>query len=95
MVIIAAGEPSAAVTIAVWPRSTATPSPGCCNHDERISPWRNTGWGVVQAVNTETHDEQTVRCASRAERKMLRAVTRGADILDGSTLATLRTLLPA
>ncbi|ABW12007.1 hypothetical protein Franean1_2577 [Parafrankia sp. EAN1pec] len=65
------------------------------NHDERVSPWRGTGWGVVQAVNTYTHHEQTVRGASRAERNMLRAVTGGADSLDGSTLATLRTLLPA
>jgi phage/plasmid-like protein (TIGR03299 family) len=62
------------------------------NHDNRVSPWRNTAWGVVQAVNTYTHHEQTVRGAGRAERNMLRAVTGGVDELDQATLATLATV---
>lgn len=45
------------------------------SHDIRVAPWRNTAWGVVQAVNTFTHHEQTIRGAVRAERNMLRAVT--------------------
>jgi phage/plasmid-like protein (TIGR03299 family) len=63
------------------------------DHDARVSPWRGTGWGVVQAVNTYTHHEQTVRGMDRAERNMLRAVEGGADALDAGTVATLRRVL--
>jgi phage/plasmid-like protein (TIGR03299 family) len=62
------------------------------NHDNRVSTWRNTAWGVVQAVNTYTHHEQTVRGAGRVERNMLRAVTGGVDDLDQATLRTLATV---
>ncbi|MBP2708631.1 DUF932 domain-containing protein [Microbispora sp. RL4-1S] len=63
------------------------------NHDLRVAPWRGTGWGVVQAVNTFTHHEQNVRGAERAERNMLRAVTGGIDELDQGTLLTLSKVL--
>ncbi|MDF5758437.1 DUF932 domain-containing protein [Spongiactinospora sp. TRM90649] len=63
------------------------------NHDMRVSPWRGTAWGVVQAVNTFTHHEQTVRGAERAERNMLRAVTGGVEELDRTTLRTLSVVL--
>jgi phage/plasmid-like protein (TIGR03299 family) len=63
------------------------------NHDARVSPWRGTAWGVVQAVNTYVHHEQTVRGAERAERNMLRAVDGGVDQLDTTTLATVRRVL--
>ena len=63
------------------------------DHDARVSPWRGTAWGVVQAVNTYVHHEQTVRGANRGERNMLRAVDGGTDALDASTLATLRVVL--
>jgi hypothetical protein len=59
------------------------------NHDNRVAPWHGTAWGVVQAVNTYTHHEQTVRGAGRVERNMLRAVTGGVDELDHATLQTL------
>jgi phage/plasmid-like protein (TIGR03299 family) len=59
------------------------------NHDNRVAPWRGTAWGVVQAINTYTHHEQTVRGAGRVERNMLRAVTGGVDELDLATLHTL------
>ncbi|TDB91211.1 DUF932 domain-containing protein [Actinomadura sp. KC216] len=62
------------------------------NHDNRVAPWKGTAWGVVQAVNTYTHHEQTVRGAVRAERNMLRAVTGGVDELDHTTLHTLATV---
>jgi phage/plasmid-like protein (TIGR03299 family) len=62
-------------------------------HDSRVSPWKNTAWGVVQAVNTWVHHEQTVRGSTRPERNMLRAVDGTADTLDRTTLATLRTVL--
>jgi phage/plasmid-like protein (TIGR03299 family) len=63
------------------------------NHDARVSPWRGTAFGVVQAVNTYVHHEQIVRGASRAERNMLRAVDGGVDALDTDTLATLGRVL--
>ena len=57
--------------------------------DARVAPWRNTAWGVVQAVNTATHHEFTVRGADRTERNMERAVTGNVDKLDSDTLAML------
>lgn len=61
--------------------------------DNRVSPWKNTAFGVVQAVNTYTHHVGTVRNTSRPERNMLRAATGGVDALDGSTLDTLALVL--
>jgi phage/plasmid-like protein (TIGR03299 family) len=82
-------EPGRSRTIAGNKRDTLTK---LWNHDSRVSPWRNTAWGVVQAVNTFTHHEQAVRGAVRAERNMLRAVTGGVDELDHTTLRTLATV---
>jgi phage/plasmid-like protein (TIGR03299 family) len=62
-------------------------------HDTRVSPWKDTAYGVVQAVNTFTHHEGIVRGADRAERNMERAVTGGVDKLDADTLATLEAVL--
>lgn len=63
------------------------------NHDARVAPWKGTAWGVVQAVNTWTHHEQTVRGAARTDRNMLRAVDGTTDTLDRATLTTLRKVL--
>ncbi|MEV0318167.1 DUF932 domain-containing protein [Streptomyces sp. NPDC050658] len=63
--------------------------------DVRVAPWQHTAYGVLQAVNTYAHHEQTVRGAERAERNMLRAVTGGIDDLDLSTLETLNCVLAA
>lgn len=63
------------------------------NHDSRVSPWRGTAYGVVQAVNTYAHHFGTVRGATRPERNMVRAVSGGVDTLDASTLTTLRRVL--
>lgn len=63
--------------------------------DPRVSPWQGTAYGVIQAVNTYVHHEQTVRGASRAERNMTRAVTGGVDQLDRDTLTTLGLVLAA
>jgi len=65
------------------------------NHDARVSPWARTAWGVVQAVNTYVHHEQTVRGAGRAARNMQRAVTGGVDELDRTSLTTLDRILTA
>jgi phage/plasmid-like protein (TIGR03299 family) len=63
------------------------------NSDIRVSPWRNTAWGVVQAVNTYEHHTKTVRGATRPERNMTRALTGGVDTLDTDTMSTLRKVL--
>jgi phage/plasmid-like protein (TIGR03299 family) len=81
---------SRAKTLADRKRDTLT---RLWDHDARVSPWRGTAWGVVQAVNTYSHHEKTVRGADRAERNMLRAVDGGTDTLDTTTLTTLRGVL--
>lgn len=63
------------------------------DHDQRVSPWRGTAWGVMQAVNTYTHHLGTVRNMSRAERNMARAAQGEVDTLDQSTAATLAAVL--
>lgn len=63
------------------------------NHDARVSPWKGTAWGVVQAVNTYAHHEAVVRGAGRAERNMSRAITGKVDELDQGTMATLNKVL--
>ncbi|WP_263729983.1 DUF932 domain-containing protein [Cellulomonas sp. SG140] len=62
------------------------------NHDERVSPWAGTAYGVLAAVNTYTHHVATVRNATRVERNMERAVTGGIDRLDADTLRVLATV---
>ncbi|WP_181786136.1 DUF932 domain-containing protein [Streptomyces phytophilus] len=62
-------------------------------NDERVAPWHGTAYGVIQAVNTYTHHEQTVRGATRPERNALRAVTGGVDELDLGTVNTLTAVL--
>lgn len=41
------------------------------NHDERVAPWKNSAWGVAQAVNTHSQHVRTVRGMARAERNQL------------------------
>lgn len=54
------------------------------NHDQRVAPWKGTVYGAVQAINTATHHEFTVK-GDRGQRNMLRAVTGGVDKLDADT----------
>lgn len=63
------------------------------NHDNRVAPWKGTAWGVLQAMNTYVHHEQTVRGAERAERNMNLAVAGAFDKLDAETFATLRAVI--
>lgn len=63
------------------------------NRDPRVSPWKGTAFGVLQAVNTHTHHGGTVRNMSRPERNMMRAVTGGIDMLDAGTVKTLTRVL--
>ncbi|MFI6512891.1 DUF932 domain-containing protein [Streptosporangium sp. NPDC050855] len=63
------------------------------NHDARVSPWQNTAYGVLAAVNTYDHHIATTRGMSRADRNMDKAVSGDFDKLDRSTLATLTKVL--
>lgn len=63
------------------------------NSDTRVSPWKGTAWGVVQAVNTYTHHEGIVRGVSRPERNMSNAVTGKADKTDQDTVRMLDKVL--
>lgn len=57
--------------------------------DERVTPWKNTALGVLQAGNTWAHHIQTVKGVSRDERNMSRRLTGEFDKLDAQILATL------
>jgi phage/plasmid-like protein (TIGR03299 family) len=65
------------------------------NFDQRVAPWKNTAWGVVQAMNTGEHHVFNVRGMERAERNMLKAVTGGFDKLDAETRNVLAEVLAA
>jgi phage/plasmid-like protein (TIGR03299 family) len=45
------------------------------NHDERVTPWKNTAYGVLAMVNTYGHHIQTVKNVSRAERNAENVIT--------------------
>ncbi len=59
------------------------------DHDTRVAPWRGTAFGALQAVNTFTHHESTVRGMARGERNMLRAATGATDALDKKVIDTI------
>lgn len=54
-------------------------------HDNRVAPWSGTAYGVIQAVNTYVHHEQSVK-GDRVERNALKAVNGDIDKLDAGTL---------
>ena len=69
---------------------------GLYNTDLRVSPWRGTAFGVVQAVNTYEHHLVKPRNDVKAgERNQLRTITGKVDALDKGTLDTLRKALVA
>lgn len=64
------------------------------NHDERVSPWKGTAFGVLQAVNTFDHHESRVNKGTvRLERNMHRAATGYYDKLDRDTYKALQSVL--
>lgn len=65
------------------------------SHDNRVAPWKNTAWGVVQAVNTWHTHFQNVRGMSRDERNMAMAIEGKFDNLDADTMGTLNQVLAA
>lgn len=62
------------------------------HHDDRVTPWQGTAYGVLSAVNTWTHHEAEVRGADRATRNTERVVFGKVDALDAHTLAVLATV---
>ena len=63
------------------------------NTDARVSPWKNTAFGVLQADNTYRHHVQTVRGGDRVERNNLNAIDGTVDQGDTLVLDTLRQAL--
>ena len=63
------------------------------NHDARVSPWKGTAWGVLQAVNTWGHHKQTVRGATRQQRNDLNMVTGAQAKVDDEALILLDKIL--
>jgi phage/plasmid-like protein (TIGR03299 family) len=61
--------------------------------DARVSPWKNTAFGVLQAVNTYGHHEQIVRGATRPERNMVNAITGAQAKADNEALDLLGKVL--
>lgn len=61
-------------------------------NDERVAPWRGSGLGVLQTMNTYAHHEQGVRGMSRPERNMLNAVNGQTEKADAETLEMIYAL---
>ena len=61
-------------------------------NDSRVTPWKNTAFGVVQAVNTFAQHVANVRGATRLERNMERVISGAVHTLDQSTLDLLATV---
>lgn len=59
------------------------------NDDERVTPWKGTAFGVLQATNTWAHHVQTVRGTNRAQRNMLNSITGATEKADNETLRIL------
>lgn len=59
------------------------------NHDQRVTPWRGTAYGVIAAANTYAHHLAPVRGATRPERNAERLVTGKVHDLDSHTLQVL------
>lgn len=62
------------------------------NHDERVAPWKNSAWGVLQAANTHSQHVRTVKGMSRAERNQLSLLNGTTRKEDQSALALLATV---
>lgn len=63
------------------------------NNDPRVSPWKGTGLGVLQAVNTQRLHNQTVRGTGRVERNFLNMVKGTGYDDDALAIATLQDVL--
>lgn len=62
---------------------------GLWNNDTRVTPWKGTAFGVLQAVNTYEHHLSKISGVERAEKNMTRVVRQEHHELDRGTIATL------
>lgn len=63
------------------------------NTDVRVSPWKNTAFGVYQAANTWLNHKSIVRGADRPERNMLNNISGKLEEFDANTLTVLDKVL--
>ena len=64
------------------------------NNDNRVSPWKGTGYGVIQATNTwEQHFKSTRRGTTMAERNMLATINGDIEKSDREVYATMMAVL--
>jgi phage/plasmid-like protein (TIGR03299 family) len=61
--------------------------------DQRVSPWRGTAWGVVQAVNTYAHHAAVIKGGNRAATNMANMVSGKTRKMDAQTVETLALVL--
>lgn len=62
-------------------------------NDDRVTPWKNTGWGVIQTFNTYNQHFAQVRKVHRAERAYMNALTGKTDIADNNVLSALSSIV--
>lgn len=58
-------------------------------NDDRVTPWKNSAWGVLAATNTWNNHFQTVRNTTRSERNMAKLIDGSFEKGDQHTLAVL------
>lgn len=64
--------------------------------DERVTPWKNTAWGIVQAFNTWDHHKRGVRKGlHRGQKNMAAALDGTTAASDAATLQALSDVLRA
>jgi phage/plasmid-like protein (TIGR03299 family) len=66
---------------------------GLWNGDDMVAPFKNTAFGVVQAVSTARHHLDTVRGATRGERNTYSAITGSNAAADAKALDLLERVL--
>lgn len=66
---------------------------GLWNGSDMVAPFKNTAFGVVQAVSTARHHLDTVRGATRGERNTFAGITGTSATADAKALALLERVL--
>jgi phage/plasmid-like protein (TIGR03299 family) len=61
--------------------------------DERVTPWKNTAWGVVQAANTYATHEASFKGGNRVERNMVAELNGNRSKADAGVLKALQLVL--
>lgn len=62
------------------------------NNDNRVTPWKNSAWGVLAATNTWTNHFATVKNVTRDERRVAKLIDGGFEKSDQLTLRLLATV---